>query len=147
MKKSFRILKFKRDKPVLSIKEVNKSFDGRPILKKLSMKVFPGECVGILGPNGCGKTTLFSMCIGEQKIDDGKIFLNGKAIENFPTHIRAKEGLGYLPQQRSVFNMTVFENIMGIAQITIKGYQNQKNTYPFKIKRRYWLSTPTKKYF
>tara|TARA_A200000113_G_C8839055_1_gene346246 strand:- start:444 stop:1199 length:756 start_codon:yes stop_codon:yes gene_type:complete len=128
MKKSFRILKFKRDKPVLSIKEVNKSFDGRPILKKLSMKVFPGECVGILGPNGCGKTTLFSMCIGEQKIDDGKIFLNGKAIENFPTHIRAKEGLGYLPQQRSVFNMTVFENIMGIAQITIKGYQNQKNT-------------------
>ena len=48
MKKSFRILKFKRDKPVLSIKEVNKSFDGRPILKKLSMKVFPGECVGIL---------------------------------------------------------------------------------------------------
>ena len=128
MKKSFRILKFKRDKPVLSIKEVNKSFDGRPILKKLSMKVFPGECVGILGPNGCGKTTLFSMCIGEEKIDDGKIFLNGKAIENFPTHIRAKEGLGYLPQQRSVFNMTVFENIMGIAQITIKGYQNQKNT-------------------
>ena len=128
MKKSFRILKFKRDKPVLSIKEVNKSFDGRPILKKLSMKVFPGECVGILGPNGCGKTTLFSMCIGEQKIDDGKIFLNGKAIENFPTHIRAKEGLGYLPQQRSVFKMTVFENIMGIAQITIKGYQNQKNT-------------------
>ena len=128
MKKSFRILKFKRDKPVLSIKEVNKSFDGRPILKKLSMKVFPGECVGILGPNGCGKTTLFSMCIGEQKIDDGKIFLNGKAIENFPTHIRAKEGLGYLPQQRSVFKMTVYENIMGIAQITIKGYQNQKNT-------------------
>ena len=128
MKKSFRILKFKRDKPVLSIKEVNKSFDGRPILKKLSMKVFPGECVGILGPNGCGKTTLFSMCIGEQKIDDGKIFLNGKAIENFPTHIRAKKGLGYLPQQRIVLNITVFENIMGIAQITIKGYQNQKNT-------------------
>ena len=62
------------------------------------------------------------------RIDDGKIFLHGKAIENFPTHIRAKEGLGYLPQQRSVFNMTVFENIMGIAQITIKGYQNQKNT-------------------
>ena len=128
MKKTFRILKFKKDKPIFEVKDLSKSFNGRPVLKKLSVKVYPGECVGILGPNGCGKTTLFSMCIGEQKIDDGKIFLNGKAIENFPTHIRAKEGLGYLPQQRSVFNMTVFENIMGIAQITIKGYQNQKNT-------------------
>ena len=60
MKKGFRILKFKKDRPIFEVKEVNKSYDGRPILKKLSLKVFPGECVGILGPNGCGKTTLFS---------------------------------------------------------------------------------------
>ena len=74
MKKNFRILKFKKDKPIFEVYDVSKSFDGRPILKKLSIKVFPGECVGILGPNGCGKTTLFSMCIGEQAIDSGKIF-------------------------------------------------------------------------
>ena len=127
MKKTFRILKFKKDKPIFEIKDINKSFNGRPILKKLSLKVFPGECVGILGPNGCGKTTLFSMCIGEQNIDGGKIFLNSKSIERIPTHLRSKEGLGYLPQQRSVFNMTVYDNIIGIAQITIKGSQNQKN--------------------
>ena len=127
MRKSFRILKFKKDKPIFEIRDVSKSFDGRPILKKLSLKVFPGECVGVLGPNGCGKTTLFSMCIGEQNLDSGKIFLNSKSIEQIPIHLRSKEGLGYLPQQRSVFNMTVFNNIMGVAQISIKGTENQKS--------------------
>ena len=96
------------------------------MLKKLSINVYPGECVGILGPNGCGKTTLFSMCIGEQAVDSGKIFLNNKNIVNIPTHLRSKEGIGYLPQHRSVFNMSVYDNIIGIAQISIKGSQNQK---------------------
>ena len=82
MKKGFRILKFKKDKPIFEVKDVSKSFDGRPILKKLSLKVFPGECVGVLGPNGCGKTTLFSMCIGEQNVEGGKIFLNNKSCFN-----------------------------------------------------------------
>ena len=126
MKKGFRILKFKKDKPIFEIKDVNKSFDGRPILKKISLKIFPGECVGILGPNGCGKTTLFSICIGEQSIDGGKIFLNNKSIEEIPIHLRSKEGLGYLPQQRSVFNMSVYDNILGVAQISIRGADNQK---------------------
>ena len=126
MKKTFRILKFKKDKPIFEIKDISKSFDGRPVLKKLSLKVFPGECVGILGPNGCGKTTLFSMCIGEQSVDGGKIYINNKSIEKVPIHLRSKEGLGYLPQQRSVFDMTVYDNIIGIAQISIKNSQKQK---------------------
>ena len=126
MKKNFRILKFKKDKPVFEVKDVSKSYDGRPILKKLSIKVHPGECVGILGPNGCGKTTLFSMCIGEQSLDGGKIYLNGKSIEGIPIHLRSKEGLGYLPQQRSVFSMSVYDNIMGIAQISLKDSGKQK---------------------
>ena len=126
MKKGFRILKFKRDKPIFEIKNLNKSFNGRPILKNISIKVHPGECVGILGPNGCGKTTLFSLCIGEQSIEGGKIILNNKSIETIPIHLRSKEGLGYLPQQRSVFNMSVYDNVLGIAQISIKGAENQK---------------------
>jgi lipopolysaccharide export system ATP-binding protein len=126
MKKGFRILKFKKDKPIFEVRDVSKSYDGRPILKKLSLKVYPGECVGILGPNGCGKTTLFSMCIGEENVENGKIYLNGKSIETIPIHLRSNEGLGYLPQQRSVFNMTVFDNVLGIAQISIKGFENQK---------------------
>ena len=126
MKKGFRILKFKKDKPVFEVKDISKSFDGRPILKKLSLKVYPGECVGVLGPNGCGKTTLFSMCIGEQNLDGGKIYLSNRSIENIPIHLRSKEGLGYLPQQRSVFNMSVYDNILGIAQISIKSLDSQK---------------------
>ena len=106
---------------------MSKSFDGRPVLKKLSLKVFPGECVGILGPNGCGKTTLFSMCIGEQAPDNGKIILKNRSIEQIPIHLRAKEGLGYLPQQRSVFDMSVYDNIMGIAQISISEIEKQKS--------------------
>ena len=127
MKKGFRILKFKKDKPIFEIKDLSKSFSGRPILKKISMKVFPGECVGVLGPNGCGKTTLFSICIGEQSIDGGKIILNNKSIERIPIHLRSKEGLGCLPQQRSVFNMSVYDNILGIAQLSIKKIEDQKN--------------------
>ena len=127
MKKGFRILKFKRAKPIFEIKNLNKSFNGRPILKNISIKVHPGECVGILGPNGCGKTTLFSLCIGEQSIEGGKIILNNKSIETIPIHLRSKEGLGYLPQQRSVFNMSVYENILGIAQLSLKDTEDQKN--------------------
>ena len=126
MKKGFRILKFKKDKPVFEVKDVSKSYGGRPILKKLSLKVYPGECVGVLGPNGCGKTTLFSMCIGEENVENGKIFLNGKSIETIPIHLRSNEGLGYLPQQRSVFNMSVYDNVLGIAQISVRGFENQK---------------------
>ena len=126
MKKGFRILKFKRDSAIFEVKDISKSYDGRPVLKKLSLKVFPGECVGVLGPNGCGKTTLFSMCIGEQSPDSGKIILKNKSIDQIPIHLRAKEGLGYLPQQRSVFDMSVYDNIMGIAQISIPDEEKQK---------------------
>ena len=67
------------------------------------------------------------MCIGEQNLESGKIYLNNKSIEQIPIHLRSKEGLGYLPQQRSVFNMSVYDNILGIAQISIKGKENQKS--------------------
>ena len=129
MKKGFRILKFKKDKPIFEVKDLSKSFNGRPILKKLSIKVFPGECVGILGPNGCGKTTLFSICVGEQSAEGGKIILNNKSIEKIPIHLRSNEGLGYLPQQRSVFDMSVYDNILGIAQISIKSVNEQKKNH------------------
>ncbi len=126
MKKGFRILKFKKDKPIFEVKDISKSFDGRPILKKLSLKVFPGECVGVLGPNGCGKTTLFSMCIGEQNPESGNIYLSNKAIDQIPIHLRSKEGLGYLPQQRSVFNLSTYDNIFGICQLYFKDREKQK---------------------
>ena len=69
---------------------------------------------------------LYFLVIGEQNVEGGKIFLNNKSVEQIPIHLRSKEGLGYLPQQRSVFDMSVYDNIMGIAQISIKGSENQK---------------------
>ena len=125
MKKGFRIIKFKKDKPVFQIKDISKSYDGRPILKKIIMDLYPGECVGLLGPNGCGKTTLYSTIIGETYADSGKILLNSKEIQDKPTHLRAKAGLGYLSQQRSVFAINVYDNLLGICQLCIKGTNNQ----------------------
>jgi lipopolysaccharide export system ATP-binding protein len=69
---------------------------------------------------------LFSTCIGEQSLDGGKIYLNNKSIDQMPIHIRTKEGLGYLPQQRTVFDMSVYDNILGIAQISIDNPDKQK---------------------
>ena len=125
MKKGFRIIKFKKDKPVLQIKKVSKAYNGRPILKNISMDLFPGECVGLLGPNGSGKSTLYSTIIGETFTDDGKILINGKEIQDRPVHFRAKLGIGYLSQQRSVFAISVYDNLLGICQLCIKGTNNQ----------------------
>jgi lipopolysaccharide export system ATP-binding protein len=126
MKKGFRIIKFNKDKPVLQIKNITKSYDRRLILNKISMNLYPGECVGLLGPNGSGKSTLYSAIIGEIYADEGKIILNNKEIQDQPIHLRAKAGIGYLSQQRSVFDMSVYDNLLGICQITIKGDEKQR---------------------
>ena len=89
------------------------------------MDLYPGECVGLLGPNGSGKSTLYSTIIGETYADAGKILINGKEIQNKPIHLRAKAGIGYLSQQRSVFALSVYSNLLGICQLYIKGTGNQ----------------------
>ncbi len=128
MRKGFRIIKFKKNKPILQVKGVSKSFDGRPILKKISIDLFPSEIVGIVGPNGSGKSTLYGTIIGQYKVDTGNILLNQKDITQKPIHERAKLGIAYLSQYRSVFNMSVFDNLLGIAQIAIKDTEKQHST-------------------
>ena len=125
MKKGFRIIKFKRSKPIFQIKDISKSFDGRPILKKINMQMYPGEIVGLLGPNGSGKSTLYSIIIGEHYADVGKIVINGLDISEKPIHLRAEAGIGYLSQQRAVFGMSVYDNLLGCAELSIKGTDNQ----------------------
>ena len=90
MRKGFRIIKFKKSKPIFQVKDVSKSFDGRPILKKINMEMFPGEIVGLLGPNGSGKSTLYSTIVGENHADSGKILLKGSDITK-TTHERQKQ--------------------------------------------------------
>ena len=127
MKKRFRIIKFKKDKPVLQIRSVSKSFQGRPILKKISLDLNSGEIVGLLGPNGCGKTSLYGCVLGRYKVDSGKIFLNQKDITSLPIHERAKLGIGYLSQYRSVFSMSTYDNLLAVVQLTIKKPEKQRS--------------------
>ena len=127
MKKGFRILKFKKAKPLLEVKNLSKTYNGRPILKNLSLNVYPGEIVGLLGPNGAGKSTLFNIIIGAESADSGEIFIDGKPISQIPIHLRSRLGLGYLPQTRSLFDtLTTLENIWGLVQLHEKDEKKAK---------------------
>ena len=96
----------------LSIKNVSLSIEGRLIVDDVSITVKPGEVVGLMGPNGAGKTTTFNLAVGNLNPDKGDILMNNKYITNSPLHSRARKGLGYLPQEASIFrDLTVKENI------------------------------------
>ena len=127
MKKRFRIIKFKKNKPVLQVKGISKSFEGRPILKKINLDLMPGMILGLLGPNGCGKTSLYGCILGRYKADSGKIFLNQKDITSLPIHERAKLGIGYLSQYRSVFSMSTYDNLLAVVQLTVKKPEKQRS--------------------
>jgi lipopolysaccharide export system ATP-binding protein len=94
-----------------------KSFEGRKVVKDVVLEVNQGEVVGLLGPNGAGKTTTFYMMVGLIKADEGSIELFGTDITSKPLHSRALEGIGYLPQEPSVFrDLTVQENIYSVLE-------------------------------
>lgn len=102
----------------LSLKKIYKD---RTVVKDISISVNSGEVVGLLGPNGAGKTTSFYMIVGLVKADGGKILLNDNDITQFPMYERSKIGLGYLPQENSIFRgMTVENNILSILEIVEK---------------------------
>ena len=95
-----------------------KSFKGRQVVKSVSLDVQAGEVVGLLGPNGAGKTTIFDMMVGLCQPDAGRILLNGEAITDLPMFKRARRGIGYLPQESSVFRrLTVEENLLAILEM------------------------------
>ncbi len=95
-----------------------KSYQGREVVKSVSLHIESGDIVGLLGPNGAGKTTCFYMIVGLVNNDKGQILLNGSTIDNLPIHQRAQQGIGYLPQEASVFrNLSVADNIMAVLQL------------------------------
>ena len=105
----------------LSIKKLGKNIRNRPIIRDININVNRGEIVGLLGPNGAGKTTCFYTRMGLYSADYGTITLNGIDITHYPVYLRAKSGLGYLPQQSSIFRgMTVEQNIRSVLQIIEK---------------------------
>jgi lipopolysaccharide export system ATP-binding protein len=102
---------------ILSVQDISKSFKLRKVVKNLSLEIKSGEVVGLLGPNGAGKTTAFYMIVGLISADSGTILLDGKDLTAQPMHRRAKLGLGYLPQEASIFRkLTVEQNILAILE-------------------------------
>jgi lipopolysaccharide export system ATP-binding protein len=99
--------------------ELVKSYKGRTVVKHVSVNVQQGEIVGLLGPNGAGKTTTFYMVVGLIKPDEGRVFLNNQDITKLPMYKRAQMGIGYLPQEASVFRkLSVENNILAVLEMT-----------------------------
>ena len=101
----------------LSLKDLVKVYNGRQVVNSVSMNLAHSSVVGLLGPNGAGKTTTFYMTVGMIKPDSGQVFLDDEDITSFPMYLRARKGVGYLPQETSIFRkLTVKQNVMAILE-------------------------------
>ncbi|MEM6817368.1 MAG: LPS export ABC transporter ATP-binding protein [Pseudomonadota bacterium] len=102
---------------ILSVQSLAKRYQFREVVRDISLEIKGGEVVGLLGPNGAGKTTAFYMIVGLVNVDRGRILLDGQDLTHEPMHVRSRLGLGYLPQEASVFRkLTVEQNIMAILE-------------------------------
>jgi len=108
---------------------IGKSFKKRPILRDVSISVTRGEAVGLLGPNGAGKTTSFYCIMGLVSPDYGNIYIDGTNITHFPMYMRARMGIGYLPQEASVFrSLNVEDNIRAVLEVVEKDKEKREET-------------------
>ncbi len=102
---------------ILSVQDVAKSYKFREVVKGISLELASGEVIGLLGPNGAGKTTAFYMIVGLVASDRGRIMLDGQDLTHLPMHRRARLGLGYLPQEASIFRrLSVEQNILAVLE-------------------------------
>ena len=105
----------------LRTRDLTKSYGGRTVVRGVSLEIASGEVVGLLGPNGAGKTTTFSMVVGLTAPDSGRVLLDGADVTDDPMYIRARKGIGYLPQEASIFRgLTVEQNILAILETIAK---------------------------
>lgn len=120
--KKFRIKSFKKNEPLLELKNISIAFGKRQILDNISFKINSGEIVGLLGPNGAGKSTIFNLITGILKPDNGKIQFGSKDATKYPIYQRTKEfKIGYVPQYGGYFSdLTTYENLKAIAEVIIK---------------------------
>lgn len=113
----------------LTLSNLEKTYGGRKVVDQVSLQVDSGKVTGLLGPNGAGKTTTFYMAVGIIRPDSGTVQVNGSDITRYPMYIRARNGIGYLPQESSVFKtLTVRDNVMVILELLplSKSEQNRK---------------------
>ncbi|MEO6212855.1 MAG: LPS export ABC transporter ATP-binding protein [Vicinamibacterales bacterium] len=101
----------------LHTRDLTKSYGGRTVVRGVNLEIASGEVVGLLGPNGAGKTTTFSMVVGLTSPDSGRVLLDGRDVTDDPMYVRARKGIGYLPQEASIFRgLTVEQNITAILE-------------------------------
>ena len=120
--KKFRIKSFKNPLPIISLENISLSFGNRKILDNVSFKINQGQILGMLGPNGVGKSTIFNLITGLLKPDYGKIKFNGVDVVNYPIYLRTtKFKIGYVPQYGGYFSdLTLFENLKAIGEMVIQ---------------------------
>jgi lipopolysaccharide export system ATP-binding protein len=110
----------------LAVESLTKQYRGRKVVDGVSMSMTGGQVVGLLGPNGAGKTTTFHMILGLIKPNEGRVVLQGRDITNLPMYVRARLGIGYLPQEASIFRrMSVEENLLAILEM--RGLSREKS--------------------
>ena len=128
--KKFRIKSFKNNNNILKLEKLSLKFGKKVILDNLNFELNQGQILGLLGPNGVGKSTIFNLVMGLIKPDFGSIFINSEKVNKFPIYIRAKKfKIGFVPQNGGYFhNLTVYENLKAISEITFnnKNYQEEK---------------------
>ncbi len=120
--KKFRIKSFKKQKPIVSLKKISLSYGKRQILESINFEVNEGQILGLLGPNGVGKSTIFNLITGLVKPSYGSIFFNGIDATNYPIYERTRKfNIGFCPQYGGYFSdLTLFENLKCVAEILIK---------------------------
>ncbi len=103
----------------LQTRDLTKSYSGRTVVRGVNLEITSGEVVGLLGPNGAGKTTTFSMVVGLTSPDSGRVLLDGADVTDDPMYVKARKGIGYLPQEASIFRgLTVEQNLTAILETT-----------------------------
>jgi lipopolysaccharide export system ATP-binding protein len=131
--KKFRIKSFKENKPLIKLEKISLSFGKRQILDNISFSINSGEILGLLGPNGVGKSTLFNLIIGLLKPDFGSIIVNGENVLDYPISERTKKfKIGYVPQYGGYFHdLTLLDNLKAVSEVLIdnKNHRNTKIDY------------------
>ena len=127
--KKFRIKSFKENKPLIKLEKISLSFGKRQILDNISFSINSGEILGMLGPNGVGKSTLFNLIIGLLKPDFGSIIVNGENVLDYPISERTKKfKIGYVPQYGGYFHdLTLLDNLKAVSEVLIDN-KNDRNT-------------------
>ena len=135
--KKFRIKSFKKSKPLIRLEKISLSFGKRQILDNINFNVNNGEILGMLGPNGVGKSTLFNLIIGLIKPDFGSIIINGENVLNYPIAERVKKfKIGYVPQYGGYFHdLTLLDNLKAVSEVLIKNINDRNTKIDYLISR------------